>query len=64
VSVYELFHFVVAVAQLSPVVWRKPWGGIERYEPAPDYRAARAVFPYSVVPGGVRSETELEASME
>ena len=52
-----------AVAQLPPVVWHKPWGGIERYEPAPDYRAARSVYPYSVVPGGVLSEAELEAAM-
>jgi len=38
-------------------------GGIERYEPTPDYRAARSVYPYSVVPGGVLSEAELETAM-
>jgi hypothetical protein len=63
VSAYELMHFAGAAAQLPPVAWRKPWGGIERYEPAPEYRAARAVYPYSVVPGGVQSETEVAASM-
>jgi hypothetical protein len=62
VSAYEFAHFAAA-AQLRPAAWRKPWGGIERYEPAPDYRAARAVYPYSVVPGGVQSETEVAASM-
>ena len=63
VFAYELMHFAGAAAQLPPVAWRKPWGGIERYEPAPEYRAARAVYPYSVVPGGVQSETEVAASM-
>jgi hypothetical protein len=63
VSAYELKHFAGAVAQLPPVAWRKPWEGIERYEPAPEYRAARAVYPYSVVPGGVQSESEVAASM-
>ena len=63
VSAYGLVHFARSLAELPPIVWRKPWGGIERYEPAPDYRAARTVYPYSVVPGGVLSEAELEASM-
>src|SRR5450631_3627267 len=63
VLAYELVHFARTVAELPPVVWRQPWGGIERYEPAPDYRAARTVYPYSVVPGGILSEAELEASM-
>lgn len=62
-SAYELVRFAGAVAQLPPGAWRKPWGGIERYEPAPDYRAARARFPYSVVPGGVLSDTEVNASI-
>jgi hypothetical protein len=63
VSAYELIHFAGAAAQLPPVAWRKPWAGIERYEPAPEYRAARAVYPHSLVPGGVQSETEVAASM-
>ena len=63
VSAYELVHFAGAVEQLPPLAWRKPWGGIERYEPAPDYRAARSVYPYSVVPGGVQNPAELEAAM-
>lgn len=63
VSIYALARFVGLAAQFPPIVWRKPWGGIERYEPAPDYRAARTVYPHSVVPGGVLSEGELEASI-
>jgi hypothetical protein len=63
VTAYESVRLATAVAQWPPLVWRKPWGGIERYEPAPEYRAARAVYPYSVVPGGVQSETEVAASM-
>jgi hypothetical protein len=63
VSAYQLMHFASAEVQLPSVAWRKPSGGIERYEPAPEYRAARAVYPYSVVPGGVQSETEVAASM-
>src|ERR1019366_5901398 len=63
VLTYESVRFAGAVAQWPPVVWRRPWGGIERYQPAPDYRAARTVYPYSVVPGGVLSEAEVAASM-
>src|SRR5450755_1458556 len=63
VSAYGLVHFARSLAELPPIVWHKPWGGIERYEPAPDYRAARTVYPYSVVPGGILSEAELETSM-
>ena len=63
VSGYEATRFALAMSQVPPVVWRKSWGGIERYEPAPDYRAARTMYPYSVVPGGVLSETEIEASI-
>lgn len=62
VSAYGL-SLVGVAAQLPPLAWQKPWGGIERYEPAPDYRAARAIYPHSVVPGGVLSEAELEASI-
>ena len=63
VLTYESVRFAGAVAQWPPVVWRRPWGGIERYQPAPDYRAARAVYPYSVVPGGVQNEAEVAASI-
>src|SRR5664279_3691863 len=60
---YESVHFARIVAEFPPIVWHKPGGGIERYEPTPDYRAARTVYPYSVVPGGILNEVELEASM-
>jgi hypothetical protein len=63
VSAYELVRLAAVVAELPPVAWRKPWGGIERYEAAPDYRGARAVYPYSVVPCGVQNKTEVAASM-
>ena len=39
------------------------WGGLERYEPAPQYRAARGTYPYSVIPGGVTSAEEVESSI-
>jgi hypothetical protein len=38
-------------------------GAIEKVVPAPDFRAARPVVPFSVIPGGVRDPHELEASM-
>ena len=63
VSALESIRFAFTLSKLPPVAWRKPWGGIERYEPAPSYRAARSVYPYSVVPGGVLSETELKDSI-
>jgi hypothetical protein len=53
----------VRILQSPPVAWRTRWGGIDRYQPAPDYRAARTIFPYSVVPGGVQNVGELEASV-
>lgn len=62
-SAYVTVRLVGITVQLPPLTWQKSWGGIERYEPAPDYRAARTVYPHSVVPGGVLSETELEASI-
>lgn len=62
-SAYGLVHFARTIAELPSAVWHKPWGGIERYEPTPDYRAARSAYPYSVVPGGVISEAELETAM-
>src|ERR1039457_5259515 len=60
VSGYELVQFARMVTELPPIVWHKPWGGIERYEPAPDYRAARSVYPYSIVPGGVLPKPNLK----
>ncbi len=62
-SAFESLRFVFPLSKLPPMAWRKPWGGIERYEPVPGYRAARSVYPYSLVPGGVLSETELEDSI-
>jgi hypothetical protein len=49
--------------QLPADCWRRPARGLEGYLPAPEYRGARSVFPYSVVPGGVISEEEVEASV-
>src|SRR5665811_2599222 len=40
---YESVHFARIVEELPPIVWHKPWGGIERYEPTPDYRGAYCV---------------------
>lgn len=36
---------------------------LEWVVPAPDFRAGRAVFPYSVIPGGVRDQEELWQSI-
>lgn len=38
--------------------------GIEAYMPAPNARAQRAVHPYSVIPGGVASIDEVQASVQ
>lgn len=38
--------------------------GIEAYVPAPNARAQRAVHPYSVIPGGVASIDEVQASVQ
>ncbi len=38
--------------------------GIEAYMPAPNARAERAVHPYSVIPGGVASIDEVQASVQ
>ena len=38
--------------------------GIEAYMPAPNARAQRAVHPYSVIPGGVVSIDEVQASVQ
>ena len=62
-SAYELARFAGALAHLPPVTWHKRGAGIELFEPAPDYRAARTVYPYSVVQGGVHNDVELAASM-
>lgn len=63
ISTYELARCARVFMQLPPVVWHPRWGGINIYQPAPDYRAGRTIYPYSVVPGGVQNATELEASM-
>jgi hypothetical protein len=49
--------------RLRPHLPFHAWGGPERYEPAPQYRAARGSYPYSVVSGGVISGEEVEASI-
>ena len=36
--------------------------GARAYLPPPDYRAARGIYPYSVVPGGATDERELAAA--
>jgi PEP-CTERM motif len=38
--------------------------GIEAYMPAPNARAQRAIHPYSVIPGGVASIDEVQASVQ
>jgi PEP-CTERM motif-containing protein len=63
ISPYVLSRCARMFPGLPPVVWRARWGGIDLYHPPPDYRAARTIFPYSVIPGGVQNAAELEASV-
>lgn len=63
-SGYELLRLVPAVSHTVESARTGGRGGIESYEPAPDYRAARPIYPYSVVPGGVRSAKEVQDSID
>lgn len=62
-SFLGLLYCVSYWRQLPPKPWHDPWQASARYEPAPDYRAARSIYPYSVVPGGVATTEEAEASI-
>lgn len=49
---------------LPPKGLQALWRAQVSYEPAPDFRSARSIYPYSVVPGGVASAEEVQASVE
>jgi PEP-CTERM motif len=73
-----LFSLVVLSGLLTITVVRYRWvlkqtvravagshaTGIEAYRPAPNARAERAIHPYSVIPGGVASIEEVQASVQ
>lgn len=60
---FLILLFSVADLRGTPIGLIKPSATITRVRPAPDFRAARPVVPFSIVPGGVRSPKEIEDSM-
>jgi hypothetical protein len=62
VSAYELGRFVGVFKDPDARAWCMHPARVKAFLPAPDYRAARGVYPYSVVPGGARDEAELAAA--
>jgi hypothetical protein len=62
-TIAGLLYCLTLWRRLPPAGRGNFWEASLRYEPAPDYRAARAIYPYSVVPGGVASREEVEDSM-
>jgi len=63
-SAYKLGQFAAVIEELQAPAWYLHPSAAKAYLPPPDYRAARGVYSFSVVPGGATDELELATAAQ